>query len=356
MKKNYIMGLILLGAIFITAYGVKTLMQSEPPMNIKGLVGGEKYPFLENSEVKKILRKRYGVTLDYSKAGSIDMVLGKLDGLDFLWPSSQVALELFKLNQKEKNYKSEIIFNSPLVLYTWKIVAVALEKNGIVEKKGDTYYITRFKELINMVMEGKKWSEIGIGELYGRISIIPTDPTKSNSGNMFFGLVANMLIGDVVDSTSLPKILPTLTRYYRKLGYLEHSSSDLFSQFLQTGVGAKPIIAAYENQIIEFSIQNREIWPELRDTIIILYPVPTVWSAHPLIALNEKSKPLIKALQDDDLLRIAWEKHGFRTGMIGATNDPKVLQVAGIPASVEKVIPMPSAKVMDEIIKSLQKE
>ena len=31
---------------------------------------------------------------------------------------------------------------------------------------------------------------------------------------------------------------------------MEASSSDLFDQFLKTGMGAKPVIAGYENQLL----------------------------------------------------------------------------------------------------------
>ena len=42
----------------------------------------------------------------------------------------------------------------------------------------------------------------------------------------------------------------------------------------------------------------------------MLYPVPTVWSAHPYIALNENGARAIDALMDEEIQQIAWEKHG----------------------------------------------
>src|ERR1700743_1061818 len=72
----------------------------KPELTIKGIVGSEKSNFLENPKVKELLRSKYGLTLDYSRQGSIEMVSSpvKLD-IDFLWPSSQLALELFKNTQ-----------------------------------------------------------------------------------------------------------------------------------------------------------------------------------------------------------------------------------------------------------------
>jgi hypothetical protein len=313
--------------------------------------------FLENAEVQNILRKKYGLEVDYTKAGSIEMVKeAHSEDIDFLWPSSQVALELFKMNQQSRLIKNEVIFNSPIVLYSWDIVTDALIKIGIVEKIADSYYIVDFPGLINLVVEDKKWSDIGLDALYGNISIVSTDPTKSNSGNMFSGLLANMLYkeGDIINEQALPQVLPTIRLIFTKLGFMEHSSSDLFQAYLTKGVGDKPIIVGYENQIVEFSLEHEKLWPKVKEKVRILYPRPTVWSSHPLIILQEKAESLITALQDEEIQKLAWEKHGFRTGLIGVQNDPKVLDIAGIPAEITQVIPMPSPVVMDNIIMTLQ--
>ncbi|HNK58065.1 MAG TPA: hypothetical protein PLL86_17760, partial [Leptospiraceae bacterium] len=80
----------------------------------------------------------------------------------------------------------------------------------------------------------------------------------------------------------------------------------------------------------------------------------TVWSSQPLIILNPKAVNLIQALQDKEIQQIAWEKHGFRTGLIGQQNDPKILEVVGIPESITQVIPMPSPTIMEKLIKVIQ--
>ncbi|HEO65487.1 MAG TPA: hypothetical protein ENI73_06395 [Spirochaetes bacterium] len=347
-------------AIFVAIIAAALIYQftgsgsSPKEILLNGLIGGEKKGFLEDEDVKSILKEKYGVVIDYSKAGSIEMVKGNTQGRDFLWPSSQVALEIFKTTKAKHLVKSGLIFNSPIVLYSWSIVTDALIKAGIVKKVAASYFVVDFPKLINLVMEGKKWSDIGLTDLYGKISIISTDPNKSNSGNMFAGLLANILYGDVVDESSVEKYLPKLKTFFSHLGYMESSSGNLFEQYLTTGVGAKPIIVGYESQAIEFSIQNEELWPKVKDRIRILYPVPTVWSAHPLIVLNPKANILIKALQDKEIQKIAWEKHGFRTGLIGVDNDPKLLKVVGIPERIKKVIPMPKAQVMEKIMQALQ--
>lgn len=353
--KSKLIGIVLLVLIIGGAVAYKFLFQGKNAITLKGYVGGEKTNFLENEKIKSILESKYGIILDVSKAGSIEMVnTNGNEKLDFLWPSSQVALELYKSNHK-KLVKSEIIFNSPIVLYSWDIVADALEKKGIISKKGDIYYITKFKELIQFVLDNKQWKEVGVEPLFGKVSIMTTDPNKSNSGVMFAGLLANTLHGDVVDMKNLPTLLPTITDMYARLGYMPASSHDLFQAYLTKGVGDKPVIVGYENQAVEFSLQHKEIWPKVKKKIRILYPEPTVWSSHPLMILKKEAEPLIAALQDEEIQKIAWEEHGFRSGLVGVQNDPSQLDVDGVPESITRVVPMPNPAVVQTIMTEIGK-
>jgi hypothetical protein len=280
--------------------------------------------------------------------------LALTDEDDFLWPSNQVALALYK----EKGgtlLGADNIFNSPIVLYSWAPVVDALVSRGIATQIEAGSYSVDLAQLVQLVIEGSTWSDLGVADLHGRVTIHTTDPAYSNSGNMFSGLMANVLNGgDVVNLTTLPAVLPTLQTFYTRLGYMEQSSGDLFQQYLTTGMGAKPIIAGYESQLLEFSLQNENLLDQVRDSVRILYPSPTVWSSHPLIARTADGLRLMNALKDPEIQRLAWEKHGFRTGLVGIVNDPKVLQIGGIPAQITSVIDMPAPDVMDRIIQSIR--
>ncbi len=82
-----------------------------------GLCGGRKIGLLEDEAVQDILERDYGLTLDYAKAGSLDMVAADHEGRDFLFPSSQTALEYYQQLFGAPD-KSQIVFNTPIVLYT----------------------------------------------------------------------------------------------------------------------------------------------------------------------------------------------------------------------------------------------
>lgn len=347
------LGLFILAVVVGISYWYKGNHKGK--LTIKGVIGSEKSNFLENPKVRNILLTKYGLTLDYSRQGSIEMVSDSLkDDIDFLWPSSQLALEIFKSNHGARLLRSELVFNSPIVLYSWDMVVKVLAKQGLIKEEDSVCYFTDMDRLIQWELAGQSWAGIGLPDLYGKINVTTTDPTKSNSGNLYAGLMANFLSRDGVnDPDSLARILPQLQKLFTRQGFMQSSSGFLFEQFLQTGVGQYPLIAGYENQIVEFSLQHPDFWPKVRDKIKIIYPVPTVWSEHPVLILNKKALPLLDALKDPEIQRIAWEEHGFRTGLIGVQNDPKVIKVDGLARSITKTMPMPRASIMEKIIDSL---
>lgn len=349
--KTKLIGLVILIAVIIAAVIYVWAGKAGEVTEIKGYVGGEKIGLLEDEEVREILEDKYKLSIDYAKAGSIDMITADSTGMDFLFPSNQTALELYE-QINGKPVKSEIILNTPIVLYTHKAVAEAFINEGIASIDGETYYVD-MKKLTEAIESGTEWKEIGLDQLYGSIAVGTTDPTKSNSGNMFAGLLANTLCGGVADESNLYEILPRLQNIFQRLGYMESSSADLFDQFLKTGMGAKPLIAGYENQLLEFAVENPEIWEQVNDDIVIMYPTPTVWSSHVFIALDENGTLGIDALLDEDIQRLAWEKHGFRTGVYDTPADSEHFGVSGLADEITQVAPMPDADTMDRIIRNL---
>ena len=93
MKAKWI-GLLLLIVVALGAVGYVWFSQTTQVTEITGYVGGEKIGLLEDEQVRKILKDKYRLSLDYNRAGSIEMVT-TLDraGQDFLFPSNQTALE-----------------------------------------------------------------------------------------------------------------------------------------------------------------------------------------------------------------------------------------------------------------------
>ncbi len=350
MKTKWI-GLALLLVVALGAVGYVWFSHTQQVTEIQGSVGGEKIGLLEDEEVQQILRERYRLSVEYTREGSMEMVSQDTSGQNFLFPSNQTALELYEQNFGSPK-ASEIVFNTPLVLYTHTPVAEALKSQGIAGES-DGVTTVDMEKLTEWIASGKTWADIGLPELYGSISVATTDPVKSNSGNMFAGLLANTLAGGVASEEDLPEVLPQLQAIFQRLGYMESSSSDLFDQFLKTGMGAKPLIAGYESQLLEFAVQEPETWAQVQEDIVLLYPTPTVWSSHVYIALDDAGAQGAQAFLDEEIQRLAWERHGFRTGWYDAPTDVAQFGVSGVAEEITQVVAMPSAGVMEQIMQGL---
>jgi hypothetical protein len=273
-------------------------------------------------------------------------------GRDYLWPSSQTALDLYE-KTFGKPPQSEIVFNTPIVLYTRRMVADALVQAGYVTQKDGVHFLD-MKAFLPVLEKGERWESLGL-PLYGSVLVSTTNPTKSNSGNMFAGLLANMINdGNVVTIERVDAVIPRLKALIERLGYMETSSADIFSQFLKTGVGARPLVAGYESQLLEFAQTNPEDYQQIKDDVVLLYPVPTVWSSHVYIALSEKGKVGLEALLAPEIQALAWEEHGFRTGINAANMNVSKMAVPGVAPVISQIIQMPDSQVMEKLIQSLE--
>lgn len=213
MKARW-MGLLLLAVVALGAVGYMWFSSAAQVTEITGYVGGEKISLLEDEQVQKILKDKYHLSLDYSRAGSIEMVTS-LDrtGQNFLFPSNQTALVLFE-EANGAPEKSQIVFNTPIVLYTHTAVAEALLAEGVFSESGGVFSAD-MEKLTALMESGVQWSDVGLPELYGSVAVNTTDPTKSNSGNMFAGLLANTLCGGSVSEEDLPGLLPRLQALFQ---------------------------------------------------------------------------------------------------------------------------------------------
>jgi hypothetical protein len=273
-----------------------------------------------------------------------------LEGMDFIWAGDQSSLAIYRDCGGTVEQVGNV-YNSPVVLYSWTPVVDALVATGVARAEVDGAYSVDFAQLVAMISEGRTWSDIGITDMHGRITVHTTDPLKSNSGYLFAGLLANTLNdGEVVNGTTVQPVLPDIHELFGRLGYMEATSGDLFEQFLTTGMGAKPIVAGYESQLLEFLIANPSFSDQVSASVRILYPRPTVWASHPMVARTENGAKLLDALNDPDIQRLAWERHGQRSGVADVIGDRDAMNVPGLLENISSVVDMPAPTVMTRIL------
>ena len=370
MNKKQIIGivifiLIILGVIAYKMFSGEGEIINSNLTTIYVATGGGKEDFLADEEVNKILKKKYKLNVVYdtwSNGKTITQPLireaanGEKTDLtvrseesskyDALFTSDQRFYDYYKLQpNKEKNeadrytvLEGGLTLNTPIVIYSWGKVVDALVNEKIVTKSEEgVYYITNMTKLMNYILEGKKWSDIGIPELYGTVNIASTDPVTSSPGATYYGLLLSILSEAHITDSALNKNLPKLKEFYNKSGYMNNTPADLFERYLKTGMGGEPMIVDYEKSIVDFANANPTGFNEVKDEIRVLYPAPTIWNSHCLAIFTENGKLLYKAFEDEEIQKIAFEKYGFRTGITGGVYDVSALGLA-LPKSITNTV------------------
>lgn len=322
---------------------------------VVAFIGGEKRLLLEDEKVREILRDKRNLIIDARKAGSLEMAETDLRNQkpDLLWPGSQIAAEVVK-SKGVRPSAEDIVFSTPVVMFSWSPVADALVDKGIAHpiSGSSLAYQLDTGALVAMIRDKAKWSDIGLPDLYGKVMVYSTDPLHSNSGLQYATLVTEMLMAGREDPETLRTALADTGTIFQRMGYKERSSFDLFDQYLRTGMAAKPIIVGYENQMIEFAAANPDIWKTAEGQPvrpIIFYPDPTQFASHVALALTDNGKQAMDALRDPDVLALAWRRHGFRSGLASAT-DVRDLPIQGVPASSPRIIPAPPLSLVEQIL------
>jgi len=303
-------------------------------ISINCAIGSEKADLMNDTQVQKLLADRDGIRVNFQSMGSIDQVSLSTDelrnrNLDCLWPSSAAAQQVFEAKHPTKefpDYRAENILTSPEVIYAGPDGTDVLMKAGIVEKRGNSYYIIKMKDLlVNYVLKGKHWEDLGTQAIQGPIAIGSTNPAQSNSGfTMYMLQLIIVATNDPYKTPSLTEaksVLPTIRRLYDAQGLQAKSSSYGFDQWLiEGGELRSPLYASYENLIIQRVVQSPQDAAQLSQNVRILYPDPTVYNEHPILALDKNGQRLIDAMKDKDIQTIAWKKFGFRSIVFGVTN------------------------------------
>lgn len=356
MKKKQLIGIgiFILLVLIIICIKFYTDKDNSVSLNLKTVTvatGGGKEDFIADEEVNKILKEKYGLNVVYDSWSNGKLILNPLvrengDKYDLMFCSDQRFYDYYKLAPNKEKKEADrytvldggLTLNTPIVIYSWGEVVDAFIKDGIVTEKEGTYYITDMNKLLGYILEGKKWSDIGLDMLYGTVNIASTDPVTSSPGATYYGLLLSIMCGGNVTDTSMQENLPKLKEFYEKSGYMNNTPADLFERYLKTGLGGEPMIVDYEKSIVEFANENPDGFAQVKDDIRILYPEPTIWNSHCIATFTENGNEYYKAIQDKDISQIAWEKYGFRTGVTGGNYNVESLGIKGIPSTIKSTV------------------
>jgi hypothetical protein len=339
MKYRFLIGIVLLvtAAASIAAY--LTWFNPPPLTKVTGYIGGSKANLLHDPAVVNILRSKYQLEVEYQTLGGLDQVCAIALPYDYLWPGTEVSVEEYKdCHGGRAKYDSLLL--SPIVMYSWGKVTTPLANAGYIEKKPDGLYYVPMEQFVPLLIEGKTgWP--GTIQAFGNVSVMTTDPTQSNSGQVFAALLAKLL--QQQRAVAFEQTLPDVKKYIDNLGFKPSKTADLFKLCLGKGMGACPIFVAYESLLPDFVNDNNIKCEELK-ALQAIYPIPTLWATHPFIAQTANGEKLLAALRDPEIQKIAVERHGFRS-VLGNTMPNTCIQTA---ASIS-AMPLPTKKEMDQL-------
>ena len=396
MNKKMLIGIFIFIFAVIAIIVIKNIDDNKTtPKNLTKVyvaTGGGKEDFLADPKVKEILQKKYKLDVIFDTwsngktitkpliresvgLGNNSIVNNMKNGSEYtitspdvskydaLFTSDQRFYDYYKLSPNKELGESDrytvlnggLTLNTPIVIYSWKEVVDCLINEGIVTQKDNVYYITDMNKLIDYILQGKKWSDIGLENLYGTINIASTDPVSSSPGATYYGLLLSILSGGSVTSENIELNLPKLKDFYIKSGYMNNTPADLFERYLKTGMGGEPMIVDYEKSIIDFANSNKDAFDKVKNDIVILYPEPTIWNSHCFASFTENGKKLYEALNDEDISQIAWEKYGFRTGVSGGNYDVESIGI-GVPKSITSTVSSLKMDTYNRLIEYLKNE
>ncbi|MGX7671469.1 hypothetical protein [Plantactinospora sp. DSM 117369] len=296
--------------------------------------GSEKSELMADPEVTRVLRDRYRLEVSFQPLGSYDQVQLRTDDLrarkvDCLWPSSASAQSVFEAQHQGAfpEYRAENLLQSPEVVYAGPRGTDALVKMGVVQQRDNRFHIVNMKSLLlDYVLRKQTWDGNGAAELRGPITVSSTDPAKSNSGFVLAQLQLSILAtDDVFQAPNLAqarRALPTMRALYDAQGLQARTSDSGFREWLtQGGEFKSPLYAGYENQLIQQVVRSGANSANLLRNVRVLYPDPTIYSDHPVLALNATAAGFIEAMKDPEIQSIAWQTYGFRSAVQVGVND-----------------------------------
>jgi len=388
-KKEKIIGIAIIAGVILLTIVVTALLTNNKKNNalkdIYVATGGGKEEFIADPDVVNIMRDKYKLNVTYDNWSNGKTITAplvreyvhqgnnsisesewsvnceKCSKYDVLFTSDERYYDYYKLQPKKELGEADryyvkggsLTLNTPIVIYSWKDVADALIKEKIVTNENGVYYITDTNKLLDYILEGKTWKDIGL-DIYGKININSTDPVTSSPGATYYGLLLSIMTGGSMEQADVIKALPRLKEFYIKSGYMNNTPADLFEKYLREGQGSKPMIVDYEKSIMELNTANPSAYEAVKDKLVILYPKPTIWNSHCIATFTDLGNEYLKAYQDKEIQQKAWEKYGFRVGVSGGNYDVTKVPVKGIPQTIDSVTSGLKMDIYNQIIEYLK--
>lgn len=349
----------LLGILVLAGVGVAIYFSaSEEALNratveVNGLIGSEKRSFFDDPRVKQRLKK-LGIIANYRKAGSRQIAVHpELRNQDYAFPAGLPAAE--KIRREIANTRSYSPFFSPMAIASWKPIAELLVANGVAEKKSD-HYTLNMQKYLELFKQSTRWKDLKDNKVFPvnkSFLINSTDIRKSNSAAMYLAIASYTLNQNnvVQNEQQMQAVLPVATELFKRQGFVENSSAAPFEDYLVMGMGKAPMVMMYEQQFIyKASLADGSMTPDM----VLIYPEPTLFTKHTLVALTDNGKRLGEALETDPELQQLAIEHGLRNSNVAYFREFIKKHNLPVADNLVNVIDPPSYNIIEGMIKQIE--
>ncbi len=350
-----------IGVAGYRSYSQKTSIESarldaEKMETVRGLIGSEKEGFFNDPRLQAILRKN-GLNVQFEKVGSRAIAQRTdLKSFDFAHPAGAPAA--LKIQQNIKAQQVFTPFFTPMVLASWTQLLPTLEREGLVKKEADNYYLVDMPRFVELMDKGVRWKDLKDNTAYAvskSVLISSTDVRRSNSGAMYLALASYVANGNnvVQSEAELQKVLPLMSSIFLKQGFQESSSAGPFEDYVSMGMGKAPMVMIYESQFLEYLGRQAG---KPNPSMVLIYPKPTLFTKHVFVGISARGVKLGQLLESDPELQALAVEYGFRTN----AQAPFLKAIADkkwpVPAVLVDVIDPPSFEVLEHMIAEIEKK
>ncbi len=268
---------------------------------VSGVIGSEKTEFFADPAVRKAL-EGHGLRLRFDTAGSRRMADMDLGGHDFAFPGSAPAAAEIAGRRKAAG-PLVAVFSSPLAVASTSPIRDLLQSAGLAARAPGGHWTLDLRAFVAANQRNLRWDQIPGNVTYPErqaVLVATTRPADSNSAALFAALLDQVTAGD----------LAAVTKVFADQGAVDTTTGEPFEAWLRRGNNFAPLVLVYEAQFLERgAIEGR----------VLLYPAPTVMSAHTVVPFTTAGADLAKLLATDPELQRLAAAHGFRTaGVPGA--------------------------------------
>lgn len=323
--------------------------QAAHRVTIKILTGSEKEHFLADPELENLL-EAHGMSIAFQKAGSREIATRPdLKSFDIAFPAGEHAA--VKISQTTGSKRSVLFAYTPIAVATWKPLIPVLEQSGLVSRKDGTYFIVDMGKLLAVMEKGERWRDLPGNNVYpvGKsVLVSSTDVRKSNSGALYLALAAYLANGNNVVNTAADatKVAARMVSLFARQGFQESSSAGPFEDYITMGIGKAPLVMIYEQQFLEYLFSH----PHPNPDMVLLYPQPTIFSKHTMVALTDNGARFAQEMTSDPKVMSIAHRFGFRTEdnseLFAATEAKKLV----IPRTIVDVIDPPTYDILEKLI------